>query len=446
MTIQENTAQRDMKQTYAKILHFLQMRQYSDAEKVCSWLVSTTEYKTFEPNFYLGIALQFQGKVLHALEVFKKTLNLSPGNINVIHAVASCLEQLGRLQEAYEQLTGALKLSSDDDNTRANLGVISEKLKNPEEALVHYDAALEINPKNYISLLNRGALLVNLGKKSKGLEHARSAYVIHPQSIGIVFNLADALLSNFKYDEALMYAEIGLAREPKHANLLFKKGLILSCLRQFQAAHRWLAEAQVLDPKVVENILPFVSQLNSQIDINLNPQTVYFDALYQAQIKCFWHHRKQYIEDWQDAISHPNDLTQPINNAEFAFQILSLPLNGDARLLLTKNVAEMMQDLNWLEGARPFEYSRPQHNKLKIGYLSSDFRIHPTGLLTKQIYGLHNKKKFEIHIYSTFNAKPEDKVRDAVIEGCEILHDLSSMRDKEVAELIFQEEIDILPQ
>ena len=444
MTNQENIAQTDLTQTHAKILNFLQAGQYAEAERVSAWLISTTEYNTFEANFYLGVALQFQGKVLHALEVFKKALNLSPDNINVMHAIASCYEQLGYFEDAYQQLVLALKLSPLDDKTQSNLGAILEKLKRFLEALAYYDAALETNPKNYISLMNRGALLANMGRRIEGLMHAQIAYAIHPESIGTLFNLVDALLGNFKYEEALRYAEIGLTKEPKHANLLFKKGLILSCLRQFELAHRCLAEAQVIDPEVVEDLLPFISKLNSSIEINLNPQTIYFDALYQAQTKCFWLHRKQYVQDWQTAITKPTDLTQAISNAEFGFQILSLPVAGDDRLKLTQNIAEMLQDMNWLEGIHPFRHQHNIHKNLKIGYLSSDFRMHPTGLLSKQIYGLHDKSKFEIYIYSTFNAKKNDYVREAVEKGCSIFRDVSSMNDREAAELIYRDEIDIL--
>lgn len=420
------------------------MGQYAEAEKICSWLISTTEYKTFEPNFYLGVALQFQGKVLHALEVFKKALTLSPDNINVMHAIASCLEQLGRLEEAYQQLHLASELSPMDDNTQANLGAILEKLKKPMEALASYDTALQMNPKNYISLMNKGTLLANMGKKIEWLQHTQSAYEIHPQSVGVIFNLVDALLKNFKYEQALAYAELGLTIEPEHANLLFKKGLILSCLRRFDIAHECLAKAQVLDLKVVENILPYVSKLSVHLEINLNPQTIYFDAIYQAQTKCFWQHRQQYIQDWQTAIINPEDLTQPISNAEFAFQILSLPIDMSARLKLTKNVAEMFQDLNWLENIQPFRYERETHSKLRIGYLSSDFRMHPTGLLTKQIYALHDKNQFDIYIYSTFNPRSHDYVREAVQKGCTVFHDVTSMNDKEVAQLIHGDQIDIL--
>jgi predicted O-linked N-acetylglucosamine transferase (SPINDLY family) len=433
----------------ARIVHFLQTANYGEAEKLCAWLIDSTEAPIFEPHFYLGVALQFQGRVQHALEVFKLAQALSPQNINVMQAIASCFEQLERFEEACSQLMLALAVAPQDDIVNANVGAILEKLKRPEEALSYYDAALKINPKNLTALLNRGSLLANLGRKLEGLAHCRMAHQIHPQAFGTLYNLADALLGLFRYDESLAYCEAGLAAQPRHANLLFKKGLVLSCLKQFAAAHRCLAEAQVIDPKVIENVLPYVKNMDSLIHVNLNPQTLYMDAMYRAQAKSFWQYRNEYIVECQRAILNPDSVANVVDNSEFGFSLLSLPLSGEARLKLNQNIAERVQDMAWLEGVPPFNHEsfnqQPAEKKLiRIGYFSSDFRIHPTGLLSKQIYALHNKAGFEIVAYSTFNADLKDHVRQSIENNCSIFRDVSALSDRQIAELIHQDKIEIL--
>jgi len=442
-----------------RIIHYLQTANYAEAEKLCAWLIDSTEAPIFEPHFYLGVALQFQGRVQYALEIFKLAQALSPENINVMQAIASCYDQLARFEEAHSQLMVALAVSPQNDIVNANIGAILEKLKKPEEALSYYDTALKMNPKNLTALLNRGSLLANLGRKLEGLAHCRRAHQIHPQAFGTLYNLADALLGLFRYDESLAYCEAGLVAQPRHANLLFKKGLVLSCLKQFDAAHRCLAEAQVIDLKVIENVLPFARNMDNLIHVNLNPQTLYMDAMYQAQTKCFWAYRAEYIAEFQQAILNPDSLASVVDNAEFAFQFLSLPLDWKTRLTLNKNLAERLQDMAWLEGVPPFNHKflnqqlfnqqtvnhKPTQKKpIRIGYFSSDFRIHPTGLLSRQIYALHDKADFEIVAYSTFNADFKDHVRQSIENSCSVFRDVSALSDRQIAELIHQDKIEIL--
>lgn len=444
MATKKNIVKIDTAETNARILYFLQTAQYAEAERLCAWLLSNDVEKNFESNFYFGVALQFQGRVEQAHAAFLAALELEPQNINVLQAIASCLDQLKQYEEAYQQLLEVLHYAPQDALVNANLGAILEKLGNSKKALGYYDNALALDPKNYIALMNRGALLGNLGNKTEALAHCRSAYNIHPQSIGSLFNLVDALLGMYLYDEALAYCDIGLASQPDHANLLFKKGLVLSCLKQFEAAHYCLAGAQVLDPKVIENLLPSIAKLNSNIEINLNPETLYFDAMYQGQSKCFWQYRSEFVAQLEYAILNSNSRKQLVNNTEFGFQVLSLAIDGTTRLKLCQSIAELVLDLTWLQGVPPFEHKKRDRALIKIGYYSSDFRRHPTGLLSRQIFGLHDKNIFEIYAYSIFNQEPKDYVRLSVEAGCNYFRDVTAMSDKEIAELIHADEIDIL--
>ncbi len=441
---QKNTTEINSRETISRILQFLQTAQYAEAEKLCAWLISVTNTNLFEPNFYLGVALQFQGKVQNALELFNQVLKLNPQNIHVMQAIASCLDQLNRPEDAYDQLLKAWEIASQDAIVNANMGAILEKLKKPEEALTYYDVALKFNPKNLTALLNRGALLASLGKKTEGLEHCRTAHHRHPEHIGLIFNLADALLGLFQYEEALTYCETALAKQPRHANLLFKKGLILSCLRQFDAAHHCLAEAQILDPKVIENILPSIANLDPNVEVSLSPRTLYLDAMYQAQTKCFWKYRNDYIAEWQKAVLKPDSIDQVVNNLEFGFQMISLALDGEVRLKLSQNMADWVQEIAWLEGVPPFNFKSANQKKIKIGYLSADFRIHPVGLLSRQIYGLHDKDAFVVYGYSLFNSDVKDYIRESIATGCDVFNNVSELSDSQLAQRIYKDEIDIL--
>lgn len=428
---------------HSRILQCLQTAQYKEAERLSSWLVIQDVKVTANTYFYLGVALQFQGKVAQALEVFKTASNLDPSNINILQAIASCLEQLGEYHAAHAQLLRVLEIAAGDDGVYANLGAISERLGNGEEALSYYDKALSINVMNHTALLNKGGLLGVMGKRLDAVVHCQEAYQIHSNSIGILYNLTDALLNTYRYEEALAYSELGLAMQPRHANFLFKKGLILCCLQRFEEAHLCLAEAQIIDQKVLSNFLPHLAKKDTLIEFYLDPCMLYLDAMYQAQSVCFWLDRSSYI-DQIVRLLEKDALSANLSNLEFAFQTLSLSLSGQQRLQITQKITDVIQDMTWLKAVAPFEYHQSKHDKIRIGYVSSDFRTHPTGLLSRQMYGLHDKEHFEVYVYSLYNAPKKDIVRIAVESTCTVFHDVSAMTEQAIAELINQDQIDIL--
>lgn len=83
------------------------------------------------------------------------------------------------------------------------------------------------------------------------------------------------------------------------------------------------------------------------------------------------------------------------------------------------------------------------HNKIRIGYLSSDFCLHPVSLLTVQLYELHNREKFEVYGFS-WSREDGSTLRRRVVEGMDYYIPIGSMTDGEAAQTIKNHEIDIL--
>lgn len=83
------------------------------------------------------------------------------------------------------------------------------------------------------------------------------------------------------------------------------------------------------------------------------------------------------------------------------------------------------------------------HQKLRIGYCSSDFCLHPVSLLTVQMFELHNRDAFEVY---GFCWSPEDgsAMRQRVKQGMDHFFSIHQMSDEEAARLIRSHEIDIL--
>lgn len=83
------------------------------------------------------------------------------------------------------------------------------------------------------------------------------------------------------------------------------------------------------------------------------------------------------------------------------------------------------------------------HRKIRIGYCSSDFTLHPVSMLTVQMFELHNRDQFEVYGYCW---SPEDGsgLRQRVIKAMDHFVRIKDMDDEAAARRIRADEIDIL--
>jgi predicted O-linked N-acetylglucosamine transferase (SPINDLY family) len=99
--------------------------------------------------------------------------------------------------------------------------------------------------------------------------------------------------------------------------------------------------------------------------------------------------------------------------------------------------------------ARPVANSNPPHNndrspdrRLRIGYVSADFREHVIGWNLGPILEHHDHKNFEIFCYSSVSAA--DYVADALRTSADVWRNVGTLDDAALAKVIREDQIDIL--
>ena len=90
----------------------------------------------------------------------------------------------------------------------------------------------------------------------------------------------------------------------------------------------------------------------------------------------------------------------------------------------------------------PFATPAPRGEKLRIGYFSADFHDHATMYLMARMFELHDRDRFEIHIFSYGPAR-NDEMRQRLRRAVDAFHDVAAMDDRQVAALARDEGIDI---
>jgi predicted O-linked N-acetylglucosamine transferase (SPINDLY family) len=91
---------------------------------------------------------------------------------------------------------------------------------------------------------------------------------------------------------------------------------------------------------------------------------------------------------------------------------------------------------------QPHSNDHSPQRRLRIGYLSPDFRSHPAGRFLLPLLGSHDHESFEIFCYASVN------VPDAITDRCrahaDVWRDLLGLPDVQVAGIIRQDRVDIL--
>lgn len=81
--------------------------------------------------------------------------------------------------------------------------------------------------------------------------------------------------------------------------------------------------------------------------------------------------------------------------------------------------------------------------KIRIGYLSNDFRDHPTSYLAMGLLRHHNKQRFDIILYDT-SYDDGKAVRRQVFSKADLVRDISKISDAQAATVIHKDKIDVL--
>ena len=95
-----------------------------------------------------------------------------------------------------------------------------------------------------------------------------------------------------------------------------------------------------------------------------------------------------------------------------------------------------------MDDDKPYEHVKKDKKTLKIGYLSSDFRNHAMMQFILPLLEWHNVKKFDITLYSS--NKKQDSITERIKKNWVRFVDVHQLTNKELAKMIYEDEIDIL--
>lgn len=411
--------------------------------------------RDFEAHNLLGMALSTAGKKSEAEASFRHALELNPNFAAACCNLANCLADVDRFEEAEAQFRFALSIDPNIAEAYQNLGVLYKKQGRLEDAKLCAIRALQIKPTLVDAQFNLGALLSELNDPAGAEASYRAALAIQPTHIPSLIGLGNILARRGELQAAEELFRLSMSVDPTFTEAHIGLSLTLFDQDRLEAAEAVLGMAIKVKP---DGAIPY-----SNLGTVLMRQHRLDDA-----VAAF---RKALELSPGDATTY-NGLASALNNsgrpaeAEIAFRkaIECDPTFAGAysNLLAMLNFRPEARGEEIVELARsfdrqfclPYKASWPVHTnsrdpnradpnrRLRIGYVSPDFRHHAVAYFLEPILAHHDKTQVEVFGYS--GVKVPDEYTERFQRYADHWHSTRALNDEALARLIQEEQIDIL--
>lgn len=361
-------------------------------------------------RFLLGAACHLSGRREEALAAFHEVCRLDPGYVEAYLAAATVALELGRAPEAETVLRDALLPHADEPRVHYSLGVALSAAGRGEEALASYRQALALAPDYADARLNEGTQLLALGHAEEALACYRQLEEQVPGAPLVLLSQAEALLALGRWEEALAACERALLLKPDYAPAHFDRAVTLSMLERFDAARQAFGAARAADEDGFRQCVARVERATGMPLRDLSPERLYLLKRYALLMECRWEGYDRYLGHLRAWLAEKRPF---LEDPELVFQAFAFGLSAEERLAHVRLVSAPLESLAPVP--RP---PRPPRERIRLAYVSPDFRHHAASWLTRQIYGLHDRARFEVFCYAIYPGDGSRWERD-IRQGCD---------------------------
>lgn len=354
------------------------------------------------------------GRLAEAQSSYKAVLKHVPNHPPTLHFLGLSYFQQGKPDRGIELVGKALTLQPNYVEARYNLATALHRLQRYEEAAVHYRQVVAVDTGNADAHNNLGAALQELKRFDEAIEHFQKTLALAPNHTQAHNNLATAFKEIGRFDEAAAHYQKALAINPGDAEVSSNLGSVLFELKRYDAAAEAFDEALKRNPD-----LEFVQGDRIQAKLQ-NCDWSNFDAEY-ARIEEGIKQGKKVIAPWIFlSLSSSSALQQQC-----------------ARIFFEHKFPEPLR-----RTSKIWDGKRYAHDRIRVAYLSADFRDHAISRLIVDMIERHDRTKFEVFAIS-FGPDDGSAIRARIVSAFEHFIDARLKSDREVAELMRSLEIDV---
>ncbi|KAL4437522.1 hypothetical protein ABPG77_003503 [Micractinium sp. CCAP 211/92] len=378
-----------------------------------------------------------------ALSCYAEALRCAPGHAPAWRGMGDVHREAGEHERAVTCYKEALRLQQDCVDAHTGLGVSLRELGRRAEAEAAFEAVVALRPTCALALGNLAGMYYDQGKLDQAIGTYHRAIAVQPQFPEAYNNLGNALREAGRSEEAIaayttcIQLQLAAAQAPLLAGQVNLSGPAANSLAAQQAQRLSVAYNNLAGILKMTSRLPECIQCYEHV-VFLQPQSPEAYANLASALKdCGRHdealvayrqalhlrpdfpeafanyvHSLQCVCEWHDRPALFTRLEREVRRDVAAgrlpsvqpFHAMAYPFPADLALTIGTQYAQyclsVAQRLGLPRLPHPPSVPLAPGQRLRVGYVSSDFGNHPLSHLMGAVFGMHDRSKVEVFCYA----------------------------------------------
>ncbi len=440
-----------------------------------------------EAHSNLAAALMRLGNSKDAIVEYEAAHRGNPGATKFIKRLGDLYLELDMHREAVEWFELFLAREPDDAEVQSNLGYAYERLLDLDKALKHYVRASELDPETPEILNNAGSVLNRLNRAEEAEEYFARALEIAPSGWDDLSNLAGTYVNRNEIERALPIYRQLVEANPDNAKLNNDYAIAIATSGRTLEAIEWFEKAIALKPDFAEaynnlgcnrvsipdrpgaieafkkaiEIRPRYVDAHVNVAQALMQERRYDEAYFfaRATVMLEGFHPKMFTNPNKvfrvlcdfDAIEEFGDLfdnleQNPVSQYTSSFLEMLVLADTPEKIERLKGYHQRWgDDLSRRLNVKPLPplENREIGDKIRLGFMSSDLRMHSVAKFVLPLFKTIDRSRFELHCYTPYEEEG-DPVQAEFKELVDSFVVTQGWSDHRSAEKVRDDAIDIL--
>jgi len=424
-----------------------------------------------------------------AEKAYTALLNKNPMHADILHLLGTLKKQKKEFPQAIQFIKQATLIAPDSAIYHYNLGLAYHGNNNYQKAIKAWEQVLQLDPNYTDAYANIGYTYTRLKEYPKAQQILSQGLTINPNHRLMLLNLAGAWHLDDNFQNATQCYKKLLSLEPDHHDALLGYGRLLYKTGQLYQAIDCLLHLINIQPDCIEGWYQLGCAyqdsgsdsdaticFNQIVSLDPNGVKAYYNLgkikaakgmlssarqLYKAALDINPDFAQAMVvlgllyldmadlNNAQKMIQNAMKSTDKLSSHDDSLQIGSIHLYSlnFSSYISRPQVLELHQKWgNNIISHRDYQFChdspRKTQKKLRIGYVSPDFRVHSVAYFILPILKHHDSHQFQIYLYA--NVGRTDHITELCRSYCHVYRNIWGMGTQTAARLIYEDQLDIL--